>query len=213
MSAVHSVTTLPDAYNSDGLLLKGYAITWDRDRVNDSFSPYSLDKAVETYMASNPVLLYSHQLGLPPVGKVIKADIHREKGLFIEALIPRPEPGTFSAEVWDAAKNGVLKALSGAGKWIRRDRGDHNEIVSCAELVEISLCPVAVNGQAFATSVEPSEVKCLGSGLYVSPAAYREMAAIKGELGQLVELKAAAERLSLVETNLAVAEHIVRSRR
>jgi HK97 family phage prohead protease len=203
---------LPPAYNSDGLLLKGYAITWDVDRVFDAFSPYSLDKAVETYMASNPVLLYSHQLGLPPVGRIIKADIHREKGLFVEALMPRPEPGTFSAEVWDAAKNGVLKALSGAGKWIRRDRGDHNEIVNCAELVEISLCPVAVNGQAFATSVEPSEVKCLGSGVYVSPAAYSEITAINAQLGRLTELKAAAQRLSLIETNMTVAENFVRAR-
>jgi hypothetical protein len=51
------------------------------------------------YMATNPVLLYSHQYALPPIGRVINAEIHRDKGLFVECLLPKPAPGSFAAEV------------------------------------------------------------------------------------------------------------------
>jgi hypothetical protein len=151
-------------------------------------------------MATNPVLLYAHNLALPPVGRIVKADIHRDKGLFIEALMPRPEPGSFASEVWTAAKNGVLRAFSASGRWFRKDRGDHHEIHDC-DLVELSLCPLAVNGEAFATEIVPTAVKCLGGGGYVSEADYDEA------------IMAARNGLALAQIRFAHAENVLRARR
>jgi hypothetical protein len=196
---IPSVDNLHAAYNQDGLLLRGYAVTWDCDRVNDVFSAYSLDKAVEKFMRTNPVLLYAHNLSLPPVGKIVKADIHRDKGLFITALMPRPEPGTFASEVWNAAKDGLLRAFSASGRWFRKDRGDHNEIVDC-DLVELSLCPIGVNPETFATEIVPTAVKCLSNGGYMLPGAYEQ------------GLRAAQRQLALVEAQFAVAAMFSRAR-
>src|ERR1035441_2397670 len=102
---VPDISTLHPACNGEGLLLSGYASTWDLDRAGDRINPYALDEAVERYMA-NPVLLYAHKSSLPPVGKVLKAQIHRNKGVWIEAIMPRPQDGSFAAEVWQAAKGG-----------------------------------------------------------------------------------------------------------
>src|SRR5437588_6838338 len=127
MTAVPLVTELHSPIDGDGLLLKGYAASWTLDRRGDAFNPKSLDRAVRKFMSTNPVLLFSHRLSLPPVGKVTKAEIHRDRGLWIEAVMPRPQAGTFASEVWDATKSGILKALSVNGKWFRKDRGTHQE--------------------------------------------------------------------------------------
>src|SRR5436190_23551238 len=111
---IERLPTLKDlhpAVDKEGLLLRGYASTWTEGPVQDRMSPYSLDAAVKRYMATNPILLYQHKVNLPPIGKVIKAEIHRAKGLWIEAILPKPKEGTFAYEVWESAKNGLLKAL------------------------------------------------------------------------------------------------------
>jgi hypothetical protein len=87
---VPSVNELHPAFDGEGLLLGGYAATWDLDKVDDKINPWALDQAVATYMATNPVLLFAHKLGLPPVGKVLKAQVHRAKGLWVEAILPKP---------------------------------------------------------------------------------------------------------------------------
>ena len=39
------------------------------DRVGDRFDSYFLDKALSTYMATSPVVLYNHDKGKPPIGR------------------------------------------------------------------------------------------------------------------------------------------------
>jgi HK97 family phage prohead protease len=197
--AIPSVTELPAAENHDGLVLSGYAACWSLDRQNDAFDPYSLDATVSKFMASNPVLLYSHMLSVPPIGRIIKAEVHRAKGLFVEALLPRPEAGTLAAEIYDAAKKGILRAFSLGGKWARRDAGTHQEIVS-ADVVEISLCGVGQNPDTYATQVTPTEVKCLSNGGYMLPGEYE------------AALVAAADRLALIEAQFAVTAMFSRAR-
>ncbi len=103
-----------------------------------------MDKALSDYMASNPVLLYSHKKSLPPVGKVLRAHVDRAKGIFIEAVMPRPRDGTFLAEVYEAAKLGLLKALSIGGSWKRSYAKGYPEIIG-ADLQEISLASLGIN--------------------------------------------------------------------
>jgi hypothetical protein len=198
---VPSVTSLHPAVEGDGLLLAGYAPGWSLDKVGDKMSPYGLDSAVAKFMATNPVLCYVHSLTLPPIGKVIKAEIHRARGLWIEAIMPRPKDGTLAADIWEAARNGLLRALSLGGRFYRKDRGSHQEIHDMT-LNEISLCTVAIEGNSFATSVKPQHVKCVAGG-YVPIERYQEYKAITGELRGLELLAAglAAEREQTQEMN------------
>ena len=92
--------------------------------------------------------------------------------------MPRPKDGTL-AEIWEAAKNGLLKARSLGGRFYRNDRGSHQEIHDMT-LDEISLCPVAIEGNSFATSVKPQHVKCVAGG-YVPVEHYAEYKAVTGE--------------------------------
>ena len=39
--------------------------------------------------------------------------------------MPRPKDGTLAAEIWEAAKNGLLKPLSLGGRFYRNDGGSH----------------------------------------------------------------------------------------
>lgn len=128
----------------------------------------------------------------------------------MEALMPRPEPGTFQSEVWNPAKDGLLRAFSASGKWYRRDRGDHQEIHDC-DLVELSICPIGVNPETYATEIVPTAVKCLGAG-YVSADDYGQYLAINDELAELQAMKATLGRLAPAEAQMALASFAVRAR-
>lgn len=195
-SDVPLVTDLAPAQDNAGLLLKGYVARWTLDRAGDTFNPFSLDRAVQKYMATNPVLLYSHKYSLPPIGKVTNAEIHRDKGLWIEAIMPRPAEGTFLYEIYDAAKNNVLRGLSLGGKWLKQDKGTHNEILA-AEILECSLCSLGVNPDTYAVAAIPTEVKCLSSGTYMPLDEYdRALAAVSNDLA-MIEARFAAAAVSL----------------
>lgn len=157
-----NVNDLHPAYEGEALILRGYAADWRLDRAGDTIAPSALDTAVKTYLATNPVLLYQHKKNLPPIGKVLKAEVHRAKGLWIEALLPRPAGEGFAAEVWDSAKNGLLKAFSIGGKFLRTVG---SRIVS-VDLQEVSLASVALNPHTYADSVTPVHVKALADGTW-----------------------------------------------
>ncbi|MFI4977727.1 MAG: HK97 family phage prohead protease [Solirubrobacterales bacterium] len=205
ITPVPNISELHPAFDGEGLLVSGYAATFDLDKVNDKINPYALDATVARYMATNPVLMYAHKLGLPPVGRVIRAEIHRAKGLWIEAIMPRPRDGSFGAEVWEAVKNGVLRAMSVGGAFFRNSKGSHNEVHGM-RLDEISICPIAVSGSAFATAVTPTHVKCLADGGYVPIEHYREYKAITDERDDLLWMAAQLQRKrDLEEIKVAVA--------
>jgi HK97 family phage prohead protease len=162
---VPNVKDLHPACDGEGLLLTGWASTWDLDRAGDRVNPFALDKAVEQYMSTNPVLLWSHKYALPPIGRVLKARIDRSRGLWIEAVMPRPRDGTFAAEVWQAAKAGIVKAFSLGAAWLRSHAKGYQEIIGC-DLREISLCSIGVNGLTLADAITPTTAKCI-DGLWL----------------------------------------------
>ena len=64
-----TAVTVPNAdlhpgLNGEGLLPTGWASTWGLDRAGDRINPHALDQAVEQYMSTNPVLLWSHEMAL-----------------------------------------------------------------------------------------------------------------------------------------------------
>jgi hypothetical protein len=200
---IPDVSTLHPAVEGDGLLIAGYASTWlpgETDKVGDRMNPFALDAAVKTFMATNPVLLYSHKVGLPPIGRIIRAEIHRAKGLFIEAVIPRAKDGTFAAEIWQSVKSGLMRALSLGAAFSRRDRGTYKEIFNVPVINEISICPVAIEGNSFAHSIRPTEVKCMSDGAVVLP---EHASAYKSLMSQRDQLERRADVNSRIAADLA----------
>jgi HK97 family phage prohead protease len=203
---VPNVSTLHPAFEGEGLLLSGYASTWALDREGDRINPFALDQAVKQYMSTNPVLLYSHKMSLPPVGKILKARIDRARGLWVEALMPKPAGDGFAAEVWDAARSGLLKAFSLGASWLRSTARGFVEIIG-ADLREISICSIGVNGETYADSVTPTQVKCLPDGGFVRVADWAEYKALTDERNNLDWLAAQVRRrVDLEQIRLAVAK-------
>src|SRR3954453_6831676 len=161
---VPNVSALHPAMNGEALLVSGYGATWDLDRVGDRFDPHSLDKALSTFMATNPVVLFKPDKDRPPTGKVIEARIDRDRGLWVKALLPRPPAGSWSESIWFAVKQGLMRAFSVGGRWVRQAANGYNRIVA-ADLHEISLAPVAINGMGLAEDVQSVQhVKALPNG-------------------------------------------------
>jgi HK97 family phage prohead protease len=161
-----NVRDLAPALDGDALVVSGYAATLDLDRVGDRFDRTALADALGTYLTTNPVVLYAHDKGKPPIGKVIEARVD-DKGLFVKALLPRPAGGSWAEGIWHAARQGLLRAFSVGGRWYRQAAQGYQRIVR-ADLHEISLAPVAVNGMAFASDVQQVQhVKALADGRIV----------------------------------------------
>jgi hypothetical protein len=204
---VPSVKELHPAANGDGLLLRGYAAAFSKDRIGDEFSKQSLEVAARKYMATNPVLLYLHKMGSAPIGRVLKATVDN-KGLFIEAVMPKPPATSTSAlEIWHAAKEQLLRAFSVGGVWTRVG----SKIVA-ADLREISLVPIGVNFDTYATSAAPTEVKCLTNGSYVRTADYAEYKALTNELENL-QIDRVQQKLALAQLQMLAYETQQLSRR
>ena len=94
---------------------------------------------------------------------MLEARINRAKGLWIEAVMPRPQDGSFAAEVWQAAKRGIVKAFSlgRAGcDLTRRAFRRSSEVVGC-DLREMSLRGIGVNGLTLADAT-PTAAKSVG---------------------------------------------------
>src|SRR5437764_15092790 len=109
-------------------------------------------------MNTNPVVRYAHDSSRTPIGKVVQARIDRARGRWVKALLPRPLPDSWAAGIWHAAKQGLLRAFSVAGRWRRQAAEGYQRIVA-ADLVELSLAPVAVNRHAYADAVEVHDFK------------------------------------------------------
>jgi HK97 family phage prohead protease len=213
-SLVPDVSSLHPACNGEGLLISGYAATFDLDKVNDKINPYALDKTVARFMATNPVLLYFHKLGVPPVGKILQAVVHRKRGLWVEAILPKPDSNnSLGHEVWEAVKNGLMRALSVGGRFFRNDKGSFNEVHGM-RLDEVSICPVSVGFDTVADSVKPTHVKSLG-GVYVPVAHYAEYKALMDQRDDLAWLHGQLQRradLDAIDTMICRARLGVRSR-
>lgn len=159
---VPSIAALSAAENGEGLILQGWASTPTLDRVGDIVNPAALERSLKQFLATNPVLLWSHRVSLPPIGKVLAAKIDPVRGLWIEALVPKAADGTLRAEIYSALKDGLLKGFSVGAKWARRlIRPGVSEVYS-ADIYEISLASTPVGFDTFTDSIQPTEVKAIG---------------------------------------------------
>jgi HK97 family phage prohead protease len=207
---VPTVNELHAAENAEGLLLSGYVSTPTLDRANDVVNPHALKAAVAKYLRTNPVLLWAHKLSLPPLGKVLNARID-SRGIFIEALLPRPAPGTFAAEIYNAVKNGVARGLSLGGSFYREARRGFAEVTDM-ELREISLCSLSVGHDTLVDSVVPTEVKSLGDGLWVdASASVNEQIAARVRHHCHRQLEASIDQLGLELSGRLIAANAQRS--
>lgn len=130
--------------DGDKLIISGLASNFDLDREGDRMARTAFDEALKRYQ-ENPILLYNHSYSRP-MGRVTKAEIN-DAGLFVEAELPKPEPGTEAANIWRLVKSGVVRAFSVGAVFTRKMIGGVQTITS-ADLREISIASVGMVPQA-----------------------------------------------------------------
>lgn len=126
------------------LIIKGFANTVTKDRVDESVLPKAFEKTLPTFM-ENPVLLFQHDWD-KVIGKVTEAKI-TEKGLFITAKISQ------AADVKDIRtkiNEGILSTFSIGYNEIDSDfeKSTDTKIINELELLEISVVTIPANVEA-----------------------------------------------------------------
>jgi HK97 family phage prohead protease len=141
----HSAKALVQPRADGGVMLRGYLSDFEPDFVNDYFAPDALRKGLTEALARGWPVLLNHDWR-QPVGRVTNAFVD-DKGLFIEAEIPPPEPGTYAAQFLRLVKAGAINAWSIGGRWVRERIGSLNKIIR-AQILEASLCGQGINDRA-----------------------------------------------------------------
>ena len=141
-----AVTELEDG----DLLIEGYAADWLPDHVGDTIEPGAFAKSIKTFLTGNPALLYHHNSSMQ-LGKVVELE-ERSDGLWMKALVAKPEPNTEAADIFGKIKRGIIKGLSVRGK-ASETRTPAGPRVTEVDLLEISLTPLPVNPRTLATVV------------------------------------------------------------
>jgi HK97 family phage prohead protease/HK97 family phage major capsid protein len=146
---------------NEPIIIEGYANTVDKDRHGDIIPTEAWTKGGLVNFLKNPILLAFHNHS-KPAGKVTELTVD-QNGLKIKA-----EVHSFQKEVYDAVKNGVLKAFSiGASiKDLIYDRDNDVFVIKDLELYEVSVVSVPANqdslfsvSKAFASDEEFKEFK------------------------------------------------------
>lgn len=138
---------------SDNLKIAGYASTFEVDRSGEYFVRGAWSKAIQNYLATNPVLLLNHDPEIQSiVGKVVKLE-ETDKGLYFEALITQ-DPAFESVRF--RVKEGFINSVSVSGRW----NYDGLAIPEVTDLYEISLVAVPCNAGALvgAKSFEKNDI-------------------------------------------------------
>ena len=162
------------SYNPKTRRLSAVICTRDLDRQGDVVEPGGLDFG--NFML-NPVLLWNHDMGQPPVGKVIEL---QRTGEVVEAVIEFADT-PFAREVAQLYAGGYLNTFSIGflPKKFRRleeadfrdlgislkDRGKPGFFIEQAELVEVSVVPVPANPQALAKALDCAKEEVLRKAL------------------------------------------------
>jgi len=128
-----------------GLRIAGYLSDFDVDFENDAFTPGALRDGIRDALSTGWPVLLNHDWR-QPVGRVVDARVD-SKGLFIEAEIAAPEPGSYAAQFIRLVKAGAINAWSIGGRWTREQAGSLRKIVK-ARILEASLCVQGVNDRA-----------------------------------------------------------------
>lgn len=143
--------------DEDGdITIEGYASDFEVDRQDEAFEPGAFDDGLKAFMDTNPVLLYHHKYDTA-VGHVEEAKID-DKGLWVKAIVEKPEPGTPIADIYRKVKSGTIRGFSVGGKFFRRMTEKGSRIFKC-DMRELSITPMPVNprtlfavaGKAFET--------------------------------------------------------------
>ncbi|MEM4342194.1 MAG: hypothetical protein QXF97_06545 [Candidatus Caldarchaeum sp.] len=142
---------------------EGIASTPDIDLEGDRFTPEVLTKNAEKLVGKPVMLVHGKaELGPTPVGEILAAKF--ENGLKIKA-------GIYKAfeKIWQAVKNGVLRALSIGGIATKVRKENNGLIIEDAEIREVSLTPRGINpfarilhffGKSFEVSEDGFLVEC-----------------------------------------------------
>ena len=129
----------------DGVVvIEGLASDWWLDDQDEVFEPGAFQKGIDTFLSTNPVLLYHHDGG-KALGRVTSLEETNE-GLMMKAEIDPPAKGSWAEDIVNKIKSGTIRGLSVRGKFRRRpsDGGGVARIYE-AGLREISVTPLPVN--------------------------------------------------------------------
>jgi HK97 family phage prohead protease len=144
------------------LILKGLAAGFGPDRFGESFDRGTFEAAFSKYMATNPIVTLNHKLD-KVLGRITSARF-TQRGVEVEAEIPKPDPGLPELmNAYQLIKSKVLKAFSVGGRWKRvpRELGGTDKVYP-VEIVETTIAGVPVDASAL---FEVAAVKALGGNL------------------------------------------------
>jgi HK97 family phage prohead protease len=184
--------------DSGDLYIAGYASDFDVDREEEAFERGAFDRGLQTYLATNPILLFHHKYD-KALGQVVEAHVD-SKGLFVKARLDRPASGSWAEDVFGKVKRGTIKTFSVGGIFKRRMTLNGPRIYD-VDLGEISIMPYPVNARAI-FSVVAGKAFADGDQLEL------------GELrNRIVGLRREAEHLRLDQTSLLAASISAETRR
>lgn len=133
--------------DTENRTIRAYASTKDWDRYGERFEPDAFKEGLANYK-KNPVVLFGHNYGEPPIGKTIGYEFD-ENGLILTmqfADTPRAN------EIFDLYKGGFMTAFSVGFRPLEvafeervKGSGDMGAVYKKAELLENSAVPVPAN--------------------------------------------------------------------
>jgi HK97 family phage prohead protease len=117
------------------------------DRVGDTIDPYGWDLAS---FRSNPVCLWAHDSGSPPIGRVLRTYISADR-LMGQIQFASGDIYPFADQVYRLVKNGFINSVSVgfapiAWEWADNRQGGID--FTQQELLEVSVVPVPANANA-----------------------------------------------------------------
>lgn len=138
------------------MTLTAFVSTNARDRMDEVLMPEGVDM---TNFKKNPVVLWAHDYGAPPIGKA--QWIKREGDGIISKVKFAPTP--FAQEIFQLYKEGFLKAFSVGFIPKKYEDGDGEKkprrTYTAWELLEYSAVPVPANPEALTLAIEKGVLK------------------------------------------------------
>jgi HK97 family phage prohead protease len=121
------------------------ASTDDVDRQDEVIRPDAFKGSLDSYLVKNPVILFGHRWGEPPVGKAVAGRV-REHSLELDIVFAETQ---FAKEVRSLVDGGFLNASSVGfipKTWETDPEG--RRVYTDVELLELSIVPIPANAYA-----------------------------------------------------------------
>lgn len=131
-------------------IIKGYASTTDRDRVDDEITLGALKKAKGQLLEKGSNTVFFNHDKSKPIGKVLSTELD-EKGLIVKVFISKASDVN---DIWLKIKEGILSSFSIGGRFkkVQVERDEKGEIISFKilelELYEVSVVGIPANSKA-----------------------------------------------------------------